>query len=144
MESIENLRYYIDHGINHRDELIKLTDAIEREIAEKYMLLPVDALGVPIHVGDVVSLKGGEPFEVGGVRDTKTQWHVFPYDYQRWYAPLDLYHVEPNPIKELLEEFLCGYQDIVLSGNLNSIEAVCKQNELIDEYTEKFEAVSEE
>lgn len=41
----------------------------------------------------------------------------------------------------LLEEFLCGYQDILLSRGINASEAVCKQNELIDEYAERIEHV---
>lgn len=79
---------------------------IEREIAEKYQLLPVDADGVPIRVGDMVSLNGREPFEVGGVRDTRNQWHVFPYDLQRWYAPLDLHHVKPRTIEDVLTDLV--------------------------------------
>ena len=39
----------------------------------------------------------------------------------------------------LLEEFLCGYQNILLSRGINASEAVCKQNELIDEYAERIE-----
>ena len=35
-------------------EIYKLCDAIERELAERWMELPVDAEGVPIRVGDVV------------------------------------------------------------------------------------------
>ena len=46
MESIEKLRYYFEHGIIYRDELIRLTDAIEREIAEKYMELDSGTLTV--------------------------------------------------------------------------------------------------
>ena len=34
MDSIEKLHYYIDNGINHPDELIKLTDEIKREFVE--------------------------------------------------------------------------------------------------------------
>lgn len=36
----------------------ELADEIEREIAERYMELPLDADGVPIHVGDVVRING--------------------------------------------------------------------------------------
>jgi hypothetical protein len=39
----------------------------------------------------------------------------------------------------LLDEFLCGYQDILLSRGINASEAVCRQNELIDEYAERIE-----
>lgn len=36
----------------------------------------------------------------------------------------------------LLEEFLCGYQNILLTRGINASEAVRKQNELIDEYAD--------
>lgn len=39
----------------------------------------------------------------------------------------------------LLEEFLCGYQNILLSRGINASEAVCRQNELINEYAERIE-----
>lgn len=35
-----------------------IADEIEREIAERYMLLPVDAEGVPIRVGDKMEREG--------------------------------------------------------------------------------------
>ena len=113
MESIEKLRYYLCHGLKHRDELIKLTDEIEREIAEKYMLLPVDKHGEVIHIGDTVE-KNYEPavprwtnnwgrtdrFEVVSVCPDG----VFGDDDKSCYAN-ECWHVKPNPIKELLEEY---------------------------------------
>ena len=47
--------------------------------------------------------------------------------------------VSRREAKTLLEEFLCGYQNILLSRGINASEAVCKQNELIDEYAERIE-----
>ena len=38
----------------------------------------------------------------------------------------------------LLEEFLCEYQNLLLSRGINASEAVRKQNELIDEYAERI------
>ena len=43
----------------------------------------------------------------------------------------------------LLEEFLCRYQNILLSRGINANEAVCKQNELIDEYAERIGSLRE-
>lgn len=37
-----------------REHRAQLLDAIEREIAERYMELPLDADGAPIHIGDVM------------------------------------------------------------------------------------------
>lgn len=116
MESIEKLRTSArnmakgSNLANHEEcnLLLIIADEIEREIESRYMELPCDADGVPIHVGDMVSLNGREPFEVGGVRDTRNQWHVFPYDLQRWYAPLDLHHVKPRTVEDVLRDLVDG------------------------------------
>lgn len=103
MESIEKLRYYIDHGINHRDELIKLTDEIEREIAEKYMELPVDADGVPIHMGD--AMDDGKVAKL--VISDDGEHSVYVYKLPNVQHELYCYetaHVKPDPLKELLSE----------------------------------------
>lgn len=54
LESIEKLREWRNVPANGywADEIIEHADAIEREVSERYMLVPVDADGVPIRVGD--------------------------------------------------------------------------------------------
>lgn len=49
--------------------------------------------------------------------------------------------VSYREVKTLLTGFLCEYQNILLSRGINAGEAVCKQNELIDEYAERIEQV---
>lgn len=39
-----------------KEEVLEIADAIESEIAERYLALPLDADGVPIRVGDTVEL----------------------------------------------------------------------------------------
>ena len=82
-----------------------IADAIQEEVDSAYMRLPVDADGVPIRVGDLVALNGSEPFEVGGIRDAGNQWHVFPYDLTHWYSPLDLHHVKPRTLEDVITEY---------------------------------------
>lgn len=56
-----------------REHRAQLLDAIEREIAERYVMLPVDADGVPWHIGDEalgVNVWEGERFTVGGIELT--------------------------------------------------------------------------
>lgn len=50
--------------------------------------------------------------------------------------------IEPvsyREVRTLLAGFLCEYQNILLSRGINASEAVCKQNELVDEYAERIE-----
>ena len=55
-----------------------LIDEIEVEIAERYMPLPVDADGVPIHMGDAV--EGELFFDNATVRGTVCAYHIHDDD----------------------------------------------------------------
>ena len=83
LESIEKLREFIgDYFVNSGQAYLQglaIAGSIEREIAERYMLLPADADGVPIHVGDVLDPpKGSE--EYGRLIVTE-----LTYDGEDWY-----------------------------------------------------------
>lgn len=83
MESIEKLREFIDDQFVSSGQAylqgMAIAGSIEREIAERHMLLPVDADGVPIHVGDVLDPpKGSE--EYGRLIVTE-----LTYDGEDWY-----------------------------------------------------------
>lgn len=86
-----------------------LLDNIEAEIAEKYMLLPVDADGVPIHVGDVIEYGcNGERLEVTHIGLTK---HGDPtVAYRRPNGTLDAScigsecrHCKPRTLEDVLQ-----------------------------------------
>ena len=56
LESIEKLRKWtkdLFYSIEVKEEFDSLCDEIQAEIDSRYMLLPVDADGVPWHIGDV-------------------------------------------------------------------------------------------
>ena len=55
-----------------------LIDEIEAEIAERYMELPVDANGVPIHMGDTV--EGELVFDDATAKGTVTTYHIHDND----------------------------------------------------------------
>lgn len=78
--------------------LLIIADEIEAEIAEKYMELPVDADGVPIHPGNRVEMdgKGGEVWLVGTT-------DVMCNDGMS-YRAVAVNHAKPDPLKELLSE----------------------------------------
>lgn len=89
---------------NHEEcNLLLITaDEIEREIAERFIDLPVDADGVPIRVGDEM--------ENSEYRGKVTEmcwdghfWHV--YHGSIAIAPCDYTHVKPRTVEDVLVEF---------------------------------------
>ena len=123
MEALDELRKMDDdelialgnrqYGRDYRHNSI--ADAIEAEIAERYMLLPVDADGVPIRIGDTL-----EERHTDGETERFT---VFGYttEYSTWTAdnlPLmatnesatEFYcnrcrHIKPRTIEDVLRDF---------------------------------------
>lgn len=114
MESIEKLRKYADGfvTVQTHDDLMGIIDEIEAEIAERYMELPVDADGVPIHVGHLIEYGfKGERLEVTHIGLTK---HGDPtIAYRRPNGTLDsscigseCRHVKPRTVEDVLEDML--------------------------------------
>ena len=124
MESIEKLRdYYKAKDVPgvHR-AINQIADEIEAEIAERYMLLPVDADGVPIRVGDVIKSDYEQPTEVTLIEiaiakneepayvlywgdpmrygDRDNDWGDFPDQ------PSSYRHVKPRTVEDVLADVL--------------------------------------
>ena len=115
MESIEKLREFIgDQFVSSGQAYLHgmaIAGSIEREIAERYMLLPVDADGVPIHVGDLIEyrcIEGTSRLHAQGVyvyREGRCEGKkcVMNERLGIWFPEL-CYHVKPDPLKELLHD----------------------------------------
>ena len=75
IKALEKLRNAITTYAAECDErwLLASCDDVEAEITERYMLLPVDADGVPIHVGDICEMNG-ERFEVRQLTTDGDYW----------------------------------------------------------------------
>lgn len=81
-------------------------DEIEAEITERYMDLPKDADGVPIHVGDKMQCHGCEPFIVCAVApavihtwaEVKLGERITTYNYE----PSQCTHYKPRTIEDVL------------------------------------------
>ena len=90
-------------------KLLDIADEIEREVSERFMELPVDADGVPIHVGDEMRFSDGEETTVMAVDDKGNVYHdglptikaipgaVSVADCMR--------HVEPRTVEDVLTDF---------------------------------------
>lgn len=113
MESTDKLRVLADECYTFNDcsdKLMAITDEIEREIAERFMELPVDADDVPIRAGDLIEFgRKGERLEVTHIGWTK---HGDPtIAYRRPNGTLDsscigseCRHVKPRTIEDMLYE----------------------------------------
>lgn len=94
--------------------MFRIIGELQAEINERFMLLPVDADGVPIHMGDTVE---GELPDNTTVKGTVTTYHIHNGDDpDTVYVKVDCgggwtikelkvkhcRHVKPDPVKELL------------------------------------------
>lgn len=97
-----------------RERLNESLDKIEQEIAERYIELPVDVDGVPIHIGDTLegapgSKWDGERFEVGGIELTAYGWEVCDVETCDSIAAGQTRHVNPRTIEDAIADALRDY-----------------------------------
>lgn len=97
-----NLADAFDAGnmVGLKDTLPVVFGAIEAEIAERYMELPVDADGVPIHVGDSIEYPNGER---DVVRFITVNDNMPTFNESGWIAS-KCRHVKPRTIEDVLYE----------------------------------------
>lgn len=119
MESVDKLRDCTWIGSGKVNEYL---DEIEREIAERYMALPVDADGVPIRTGDIMERVDGGPSQQacclcsGGFNDAPI-----------WCAR-DFRHVKPRTLEDVLADFAAEVEN-----DRNTIETARKYADEIRE-----------
>lgn len=112
MESVDKLRDYCDKLKRVDDNCVSaeyvaercaidvrgMADAIEREVAERFVELPVDADGVPIHVGDVMERVDGGPSQQAGCV-CSAGFNDAPI----WCAR-DFRHAKPRTVEDVLRD----------------------------------------
>ena len=107
IKTLEDMRNTVKTIAADCDEgwILGCLDAIEGEIAERFVELPVDADGVPIRVGDYLQLgeTRGEVVALTYRPDSKFPWG-WQCDTGDWYSTAFAYHVKPRT----LESILCG------------------------------------
>ena len=130
MESIDKLREWAqnDNTLIPCNKVREIADEIEREIAERYMLLPVDADGVPIHVGDEVVMNVDN-------KKTSVQF-VAPNCFMQtspvvYHMGAGCRHVKHRTIEDVLQEF-ADKCCVHTRDELNLIP------ELVDEYADEL------
>jgi len=85
-----------------------LIDEIEREVLERYMELPLDEDGIPIHEGDLIQFVNkqggtGAPVEVCAV----SKYYVYYNEGKHFYRADCCCHFKPRTIEDVLQEMLC-------------------------------------
>ena len=88
----------------------RIADEIQAEIDERFMELPVDADGVPIHVGDKLRgkyLNGNPIVEVIAIDYSANGWRISENECS--FSTPNLYvHVKPRTVEDVLRE--CAYE----------------------------------
>lgn len=99
--------YQADKDCDYDDAIDECVDAIEREVSERFMELPLDADDVPIHVGDCLQL-GDTHGEVVALTycpaNGKLPWE-WQCDTGDWYNTAFAYHAKPRTLEDVLREF---------------------------------------
>lgn len=129
LESIEKLRDWATRpdGSFWRPEIREFSDAIEREISERYMPLPLDADGVPIHVGDSVEYPSGV---CDDVRFITIYNNAFWINEGEWLAS-KCRHVKTRTVEDVLREF-------AESGTPTGEGGVLFETALIEKYADEL------
>lgn len=108
------------NAINWGEQWRKIAEEIEQEIVERYIELPVDADGVPIHIGDTLegapgSKWDGERFEVGGMEVTASGWEVCDVETCDSIAAGQTRHVKHLTIEDAISDALHDYATTSMS-----------------------------
>lgn len=84
---------------------MQFTDEQQRFIDEHYQLLPVDADGEYIHIGDVMEWpEDGETFEVVGIGDGWTLFYVIEDGVAEWTRAESKRHHQPDTWERIIED----------------------------------------
>lgn len=152
MESIEKLRNAITKGkreeFGSTEGYYKAVDdavsAIEAEIAEKYMLLPVDADGVPIKPRDNVDTGMGDKGSVEHLEYWYPNSWVAVIEYKPGqftrYDTLAIRHVKPRTVEDVLDDFNKAMNYRYVDGHYKGIS---DYNELRAKYAAELRMVEE-
>ena len=120
MKSIDELRELLDREIGEADPYFKgvaICNEIEAEIADGYTRLPVDADGVPIHVGDICEM-GGVQFKVRQLCTDGNCWWAVDGTGEFYIAEL-CHHVKPRTLEDVLREYGKAYHAHMADNYMN-------------------------
>ena len=101
-----------DHLRAERDSMAAALDRVEGEHdyapESHYVMLPKDADGEPVHIGDVMEWPDGETFEVVGIGGD-TLFYAYDDDYAEWTVAHTKRHHHAPTVEYVLREFFSRY-----------------------------------
>lgn len=127
IKAIEKLRKLPFHGTNgfgtcvtaSKETISSIADEIEAEIAERYMLAPVDADGVPIRVGDEIQQLNhagvwtdAMPVVAVDENGCFALTHGLACETRTYVWGNNCRHVKPRTLEDVLEEFADAAADV--------------------------------
>lgn len=149
MKSLDKLRscfdnYAILNTVTAKKVVSDLADEIEKEIEERYVELPHDKDGVPIHIGDKMVDDKKERFVVSEIDYSASCVCVFGITsgVGNLYRPSEIVHYHEPTVEEVLEEYRVRYYDLVTDmecKNITNEEYVRGIRELATEYAAKLQ-----
>ena len=149
MKSIDSMRKYVLTAPSicstTRAILVCYIDNIEREVADM-VPLPVDADGVPIHVGDV--LDGyGKTIEVVELRYGRSGWVLISRDGNGYADCAAFSHHHAPTVEDVLADVADRAANLTGSyheGGMNGDEYMDSMSALVTEYAAKLRLASNE
>lgn len=110
IKAIEKLREFVDDQFVTSGQSylqgMAIVNSIEAEIADRYMPLPVDVDGVPIHVGDYLQLGESRGHVIAL---TYCPCNELPWEWQcdsdgDWYNTAFAHHAKPRTVEDVLRD----------------------------------------
>ena len=140
MTTIEILRAFLNKSPStiYPEEVFQYVNAIEYELEERYVELPVDGDGVPIHLLDHLKVDGeiGD-FVVGNMTCCTDGWLVGTNRGQIGRPEKDAHHYKPQTVEDILREFA----DLVRE---EQVERAQISDEAIAEFAERLQLRGED
>ena len=138
IKAIEKLREFVDDQfvISGQAYLqgMAIADSIEAEIAERFMELPVDADGVPIHLGDLLVRRNDDPHVCRAIG--RLSLDVMD-EHCNWWRSESFRHVKLRTVEDVLEDFLADYDDWD-DGNTLRYDREKMRAELFEKYADEI------
>ncbi|MBQ3339779.1 MAG: hypothetical protein IJG82_09370 [Atopobiaceae bacterium] len=147
MKSLDKLRSFAADPLlgvvsqrQHAETINAIADAIEAELAERYVALPLDVEGEPVHVGDVMEFSEFEiEHPVTRTVEGIGQGTFFAWCGERGYQqhdPKRYRHHRPPTVEDVLRELVAAYMGTPLDDS--------NDGEFFAEYAAKLRLAGEE